>query len=141
MIAIPKYSSGDIVNVMNEDELIMVTILETSVIVETQDVYYKVSVHNAKDASEFVVSEDQIVRGYDKAPIPAFSVGDVVVFHVATKDDDLDTRVGVVEEVYIKWDSSGYVIYYQTDETPEGIYTYEEDIICKEVEEELSHVV
>ena len=144
MITIPKYTVDDIVNIVIDDEVRMVSILNTTILVETNEVFYKVALCNLKEPSEFVVSEDQILSGYTKAPIPAFSVGDVVTFNHVSGNNEVETVVGMIDEVYIKWDSTGYIIYYQTDETPEGTYTYEEDIICKEVdeeEEELTNVI
>jgi hypothetical protein len=137
MIAIPRYSFGDVVNIMLDDVMESVKILETSIIVDSQEVFYKVALDRKKNTSEFVINEDQILAGYGRTPTPSFQVGDVVTFNYPVTNDlntdvDWDVRTGVIEKVYICWDSDGYTVYYQTDETKEGEYTLEDDIITQE---------
>lgn len=142
MIVIPNYSYGDIVNVMLDGSMEPVKILETSLMLESQEIFYKVVLHGKKDSAEFVINESEILTGYGRVPSPSFSVGDVVTFNQPIKDSDgeidWDIRTGVIEKVFICWDESGYTIYYQTDDTQEGTYTLEDDIISQEdIEEEV----
>lgn len=145
MIVIPNYSYGDIVNVTLEDHIEPVKIIETSVVIESQEVFYKVVLFGQNDSTEFVINECDILTGYARVPSPSFAVGDLIEFNHAiitegSDNVDWDVRSGVIEKVFICWDEMGYTIYYKTDEHTDNDYVLEDNIISSNLDEEISDV-
>jgi NMD protein affecting ribosome stability and mRNA decay len=145
MINIPKFREGDIVNISNNGVLESVVIMATTISVESQEIYYKVSLHDSKLGTEFIINEDEIITGYYSVPIPSFSVGDVISFNYAVSREngavDWEVREGVIETVNITWSEEGWYIYYKTDEHPVGEYVLQDDVVdADHINEELEEV-
>lgn len=136
MIRVPRYQEGDSVNISTGSGLESVKVLATTISLETQEVYYKVCLHN-KTEKEFIVSEDEVITGYYSVPIPAFAVGDVITFDHQYQDASgsltNEVRSGVIETVNITWSEEGWYIYYKTDEHMEGEYVMQDDIIDSDI--------
>lgn len=133
MLRPPRFSNGDIVNIKSNTGIDAVVITATTIAVEEQEVYYKVSPHDTNLKTEFVISEDDILVGYYSVPIPSFCVGEVIAFNYSVNRAngavDWEIREGTIETVNITWSEEGWYIYYKTDEHPEGEYVLQDDIV------------
>ena len=138
---IPLYRAGEIVYIIMEDEIKSVIILQTSLILEDEEIYYKVQ--DISDEKKFwIVNEMDIRRGVDTVPTPAYSIGDNISFNFPTWPNGATSQVvwdvysGLIEEILIKFTAEGYTVGYKTDEHKEGDYVLEDDVVSIDLDEE-----